>query len=128
MFADCAEYPTQVEQLRTIQVQCRHRCSAGSSAPYDYQEILAPYKMPFPMLAAWVKEWHKAPSLRVRSAGFSVFVGIAPWTCPREVVQPCLTPSPTRNNVLTMEGRIGEIGREATILTKPSRPRPYLTA
>jgi len=45
MLANCTQHPAQVEEFRTIQVQCCHSCSSYCGAAYDDYEILTPGKV-----------------------------------------------------------------------------------
>jgi hypothetical protein len=46
MLADSTQYTAQVDEFRTIEVQCCYSRPACSDAAYDDQEILAPGKVP----------------------------------------------------------------------------------
>lgn len=77
MYPENTEGTAEVEQFRTVQVQCLYRCPSRCRPPDDEQEVLAPSKMLRPALTTWIKEWCKAFRLRIKGMSFGVFMAVA---------------------------------------------------
>ena len=45
MFIDCPQYPAQIEEFRTVQVECCDSRPSRCGTAYDKHEVFAPYKV-----------------------------------------------------------------------------------
>ena len=70
MYPENTEGTAEVEQFRTVQVQCLYRCPSRCRPPDDEQEVLAPRKMLRPALTPGIKEWREASRLRIKKHEF----------------------------------------------------------
>ena len=105
-----------------------HGCSARHGSSNDIHEILTPREVPRPPLSAGIKERNASSRMWVLSVGFGIFVTIAPWTCPRQIVPSCPSASISWPDMFAVKGSIGKMGGTAAVFAKPARLFAHLTA
>src|SRR5262245_35673439 len=117
MYTNSAQCPTQIEEFRTVQVQCLYCRPACGSTPTDDQKILTPCKVPYPALAARIEERGKSSGLRVKCMSFIVFMAITRWACPGQFGHRVPGATHARQDMFTDKRCTRVAGRMLTVFT-----------
>jgi hypothetical protein len=122
MFSEQDPKSAQFDPFWVVQFQGFHCRPPTRGETDDARPILAPTKMPFPLLLSWVEQGHNPPRLRVNTGHLDTFVPIASATCHAQVslvVRPTLH---QRDDVVNLQLVTQQVFVTLAIFAPMSRP------
>lgn len=122
MFSEQDPKSAQFDPFWVVQFQGFHCRPPTRGETDDARPILAPTKMPFPLLPSWVEQGHNLPRLRVNARHLDTFVPIASATCHAKVslvVRPTLY---QRDDVVNLQLVTQQVFVTLAIFAPMSRP------
>lgn len=122
MFSEQDPKSAQFDPFWVVQFQGFHCRPPTRGETDDARPILAPTKMPFPLLPSWVEQGHNLPRLRVNAGHLDTFVPIASATCHAKVslvVRPTLH---QRDDVVNLQLVTQQVFVTLAIFAPMSRP------
>jgi hypothetical protein len=122
MFSEQDPKSAQFNPFWVVQFQGFHCRPLTRGETDDARPILAPTKMPFPLLPSWVEQGHNLPRLRVNAGHLDTFVPIASATYHAKVslvVRPTLH---QRDDVVNLQLVTQQVFVTLAIFAPMSRP------
>jgi hypothetical protein len=122
MFSEQDPKSAQFDPFGVVQFQGFYCRPPTRGETDDARPILAPTKMPFPLLPSWVEQGHNLPRLRVNAGHLNTFVPIASATCHAKV---SLVVRPTfhqRDDVVNLQLVTQQVFVTLAIFAPMSRP------
>jgi hypothetical protein len=115
MLTDCMKYAAQIDQFRTIQLQRFDGRPASARPTNNAREIVTPGKMSGPLLSAGMEQGHSLSGFWVSGVRFYVLMAVATQTRESQIVQFCMPPCSSGDDMLHCERLGGEVSLAPTV-------------